>query len=72
LAQEYGVTQLQFFGDSPLVIQRLRKEASLRNFSLQPLFDAIQQQIVDGLSKKAFGAGAGYLDHLHLSGWEYK
>jgi ribonuclease HI len=34
LAQEFGVTQLQFFGDSKLVIQWMCKEIALRNFTL--------------------------------------
>jgi hypothetical protein len=45
LAQEYGVSQMQIFGDSLLVIQWLRKEASIKNFTLQPLYDDIQRQM---------------------------
>jgi ribonuclease HI len=41
LAQEFGVTQLQFFGDSKLVIQWMHKEIALRNFTLQPLYDEV-------------------------------
>jgi len=39
LAQEYGVSQLQIYGNSLLVIQWLRKEATIINFTLQPLYD---------------------------------
>jgi ribonuclease HI len=41
LAQEFGVTQLQIFGDSMLVIQWMHKEIALRNFTLQPLYDEV-------------------------------
>jgi ribonuclease HI len=34
LAQEFGVTQLQIFGDSILVIKWMHKEISLKNFTL--------------------------------------
>jgi ribonuclease HI len=42
LAQEFGVSQIQIFGDSLLVIQWLCKETTLRNFTLQPLYDDVQ------------------------------
>jgi ribonuclease HI len=42
LAQEYGVSQLQIYGNSLLVIQWLRKEATIINFTLQPLYDDTQ------------------------------
>jgi ribonuclease HI len=41
LAQEFGVSQIQIFGDSLLVIQWMCKEMVLRNFTLQPLFDDV-------------------------------
>jgi len=41
LAQELGVTQLQIFGDSMLVIKWMHKEIGLRCFSLQPLYDEV-------------------------------
>jgi ribonuclease HI len=45
LAQEHGVQQIQIFGDSLLVIKWIRKEAQIRNFTLQPLYDDIQMQM---------------------------
>jgi len=45
LAQEYGITQIQNLGDFLLVIQWNRKEATLKFFTLQPLFDYIQQHM---------------------------
>jgi hypothetical protein len=61
LAEEYGITQLQILGYSLLVIQWLRKEASFRNFTLQPLFDDIQQQMTtfSHISKEALGLEQG-------------
>lgn len=41
LAQELGVTQLQIYGDSMLVIQWMRKEIAVRNFTLHPLYDEV-------------------------------
>ena len=41
LAQEFGVTQLQIFGDSMLVIKWMRKEVALGNFTSQPLYDEV-------------------------------
>jgi ribonuclease HI len=41
LAQEFGVTQLQIFGDSMLVIKWMHKEISLGNFTLRPLYDEV-------------------------------
>jgi hypothetical protein len=38
LAQEHGVTHIQIFGDSLLVIKWMRQESTLINFTLQPLF----------------------------------
>jgi len=42
LAQEFGLSQIQLFGDSLLVIQCLRKETTLVNFTLPPLYDGAQ------------------------------
>jgi hypothetical protein len=42
LAQEFGVLQIQFFGDLLLVIQWMHKETTLRNFTLQHLHDEVQ------------------------------
>jgi hypothetical protein len=38
IAQERGVTQIQFFGDSCLVIQWINGDFTLINFIVQPLF----------------------------------
>jgi hypothetical protein len=38
LAWEHGVTHLQIFGYSLIVIQWMKQEVTLRNFMLQPLF----------------------------------
>jgi ribonuclease HI len=41
LAQENGVSQIQIYGDSLLVIQWMKGEFNLHNFTLQPLFHDI-------------------------------
>jgi ribonuclease HI len=41
LAQEYGLTQLQIFGDSDLVIQWMHKEIVVMNFTLRPLYNEV-------------------------------
>jgi ribonuclease HI len=53
LAQEYGITHIQIFGDSLLVIQWMRKESILRNFTLQPLFYDVQS-LQEGFSHISF------------------
>jgi hypothetical protein len=42
LAQESGVSHIQIYGDLLLVIQWMCKEITLRNFTLQPLFNDVQ------------------------------
>jgi hypothetical protein len=47
LAWEHGVTHIQIFGDSLLVIQWMKQELVLRNFMLQPLFlDVMSLQVI--------------------------
>jgi ribonuclease HI len=41
LAQEQGISQIQIYGDSLLVIQWMKGEFNLCNFTLQPLFHDI-------------------------------
>jgi hypothetical protein len=40
-----GSNKFKFFGDSLLVIKWIRKEAQIKNFTLQPLYDDIQMQM---------------------------
>jgi hypothetical protein len=41
LAQEYGVTQLNFFGDSKMVIQWMHKEIALISFTIWLMYDEV-------------------------------
>jgi ribonuclease HI len=41
LTTEYGITRIQIFGDLLLIMNWFNKKFTLRNFTLQPLFDEI-------------------------------
>jgi len=56
LAHEYGITPIQISGYLLLVIQWMRKESVLKNFTPQPLFYYVQS-IEAGFS--------------HIQGYEY-
>jgi ribonuclease HI len=47
LALEFGVSQLQISNDSMMVIQWMRKEITLENFTLQPLCDEVHRLLVE-------------------------
>jgi ribonuclease HI len=53
LATEYGIIRIQIFGDLLLIMNWFNKKFTLRNFTLQPLFDEIWE-FLEGFTQVTF------------------